>query len=353
MADMEPPAFRPPRFEHRLRTVRVVAETGAEFADFSPYVAAMGPRGEVAFQAGVPDGGSGVFVARRRGPVCVFRSGAAGIAAITSHPVFSSDGAISAHGLDEAGLPVVVQADRGGVRVVRWRDDRVGGELVLGPTSGPQGELVFRARGRDGRERIGRLGPHRQGDTGGLDVVAVACAGEQFQGLPLVDADGAVSFRVDAGFSQSVVTVHRGVVRSLVATGKELSAVGNFPCLSAGGALVFAGADSHGLAGVFVALPGEVPRALVGEGAGFASFRGALVDGVGRVVMYATPPGGQLGIYDGPDPARHRIVGVGDRFEGGEVAEVALNPVSIGGDGALAVRLRLASGRQLIVRVDR
>ncbi|MCC6677322.1 MAG: hypothetical protein IT436_09270 [Phycisphaerales bacterium] len=57
-------------------------------------------------------------------------------------------------------------------------------------------------------------------------------------------------------------------------------------------------------------------------------------------------------MYTGPDPARDLLLEIGGPLLGSTITEFALNPVSINSAGRLAIRLRLADGRQAIVRAD-
>ena len=66
----------------------------------------------------------------------------------------------------------------------------------------------------------------------------------------------------------------------------------------------------------------------------------------------ATPRGGGLGLFAGPDPEAHRILAVGDDLLGSSVTDLAANPVSINGVGQVAIRATLDDGRQLIVRYE-
>ena len=84
----------------------------------------------------------------------------------------------------------------------------------------------------------------------------------------------------------------------------------------------------------------------------FESFRGALINNAGTVVFLATPKGGALGVYSGSDPVADKIISIGDPMVGSTVADFALNPVSINDCNQLAIRVALASGRQLIIRAD-
>jgi hypothetical protein len=100
-----------------------------------------------------------------------------------------------------------------------------------------------------------------------------------------------------------------------------------------------------------MAASGQVACVVDAE-AGFESFRGVLINNTGPVAFYATPVGGQLGIYTGPDPLRHRVLGLGDTLFGATVADFALNPVSVNEAGQLAIRVALDDGRQFILRGD-
>jgi hypothetical protein len=84
----------------------------------------------------------------------------------------------------------------------------------------------------------------------------------------------------------------------------------------------------------------------------FGSFRGALINRTGTILWCATPRGGELGIYTGPDPVADRIVSIGDPWFGSTVTDFALNPVSVNDAGQVAIRVRLANDRQIIVRAD-
>ena len=103
--------------------------------------------------------------------------------------------------------------------------------------------------------------------------------------------------------------------------------------------------------GVFLASAGSIVR-LIGTEAGFESFRGALLNGAGDLVYYATPIRGELGVYTGPDIEGDCLLEIGGTLLDSTVAGFALNPVSINDPGQLAIRVVLESGRQLILRAD-
>ena len=152
--------------------------------------------------------------------------------------------------------------------------------------------------------------------------------------------DGSVVFRADlADGGQGIYRWQQGEIATLAETGEQFAELGRFPCANASGTVAFAAVERSGHSGIFT------PHFTVG---GAFTFRGALIDDLNRVIAFATPIGGELGIYaDGV-----RLIGVGDDFEGSTVAEFALNPVSINGAGQFAARLRLSDDRQFIVRFD-
>ncbi len=198
----------------------------------------------------------------------------------------------------------------------------------LGPTADAHGRVAVRGWGTDGRARIWQIDGGR--------VHEVACTGKRFGeffGLPLAIDDGAVLFR-----AQRVDGVHGlyrwsgGEVRREVETGSEFSSIGLFPC-AGGGEVVFVAMGPEG-SGVWRLTD---------------TARAPFVDGGGRVVVFATPPGRTLGLYAGPDPTTDRLLAVGDAFDGSTVEAFALNPVSVNAAGRLAVRLKLADGRGLII----
>ena len=137
----------------------------------------------------------------------------------------------------------------------------------------------------------------------------------------------------------------------VVETGDRFRSLGLFPFANDAGTIVFCGELADGVAGVFLATDGLITP-LIDARAGFASFRGALLNAAGELVFYATPTGGDLGIYTGPDPASDCLLEVGGRLFDSTVTGFALNPVSINRSGQLAIRVALEGGRQLILRAD-
>lgn len=321
----------------------MLARSGDHFADFRPYVASIDDRGVVAFQAGLAGGGTGVFVADEGGARPLAVSDAT-VRAFASHPDRDGDGATSVYAELAGGVAALVV-----VRDGRAMSLVEGGVGPLGPTMNARGEIAYRATTRAGHQAIFVVSA-----SGGAPVL-VAESGARFagfEGLPVVTEAGAVVFRADlAAGGQGIFRHQRGALVTVVETGDELAELGRFPSAAGDGTVVFV-ASRPGGGGAVLRARGDERTTVVDAGAGFESFRGALVNDRGDLVFYATPPGGTLGIYRGPDPAADRLLAIGDPLLGSTISAFALNPVSMNRAAQLAVRVELASGGQAIVRLD-
>lgn len=313
-----------------------IATTGAQLCELGPYVPSIDDDGAVAFWAGLAGGESAVFVGRGGGLAAIARAGPGSpLAGIASHPAI-------------AGGQVCFYASDGGLRC--WRAGalevvaRPGGALAqvgpLGPTMDAGGRIAYRARLAGGGDAV-FAGDERVADTRG-EVAS-------FEGLPVATDDGAVVYRATMRDGRHAIVCHRADATSVVAeTGGDLVELGRFPAAKHSRDIVCVGRFAGGGGAVLRWRDGR-RETVVDTGAGFESFRGALVDGDGGVVFYATPTGGTLGVYAGGA----RVLGVGDRWRDTSITELALNPVSINRAGQLAVRVALADGAQAILRADR
>jgi hypothetical protein len=102
--------------------------------------------------------------------------------------------------------------------------------------------------------------------------------------------------------------------------------------------------------------PNQTLKQMLSIESGFSHFRGALVNDAGQIIFFATPRGGQLGLFTGPDPVQDKLLGIGDSWQAGKVTEkvteFALNTVSFNQQGQIALRLKLSNGQGLILRAD-
>jgi hypothetical protein len=314
-----------------------IAETGERFADFRPYVASIDDAGSVSFAASLAGGGSGIFAGSGDPPQALFTG------PVSSHPDGAA-GSVWFYGSLADGRQAVVRAGDGAVDTVAAAGDELAAIGPLGPTVNGGGTVAFRADLASGAAGIFAVAP-------GISPRVVATAGDRFarfEGLPLVDGAGAVVFRAAAAAGEELICRE---AEPVVDSRGRFASLGRFPALTADGGVLFAAALRSGGAGVFVARGGQVETA-VAPVPRFASVRGALADGRGVAVFYATPVGGELGIYAAAEPGGPPIVAVGGRLCGAQVTAFALNPVSINRRGQLAIRIELAGGRQAIVRAD-
>jgi hypothetical protein len=173
-----------------------------------------------------------------------------------------------------------------------------------------------------------------------------------FQGLPVLNNKGTVVFRADLkNGGQGIYTSKDGARKPVVDTSSRFSELGRFPSFNDAGAVAFNATLKSGVAGIFT-VTGEKITTVIDTDSPFESFRGVLINNAGTIVFYATPKGGELGIYCGPDPTTDRILSIGETLFESMVAEFALNPVSMNELGQVAIRIKFANERQVIVRAD-
>ncbi len=328
-------------FGRGSRDIVPIAETGDRFVDFMPYVASVNDRGVVAFQATLSGGGSGVYRGTGGPIAAAIEHGADAVVDIISHPDIDASGSACCY----------ANLTRGGRSVILVRDGRISVLAEdcgpLGPAMNDQGTVAYRANPGSGASGVFTW------SEGSIACIASTSGRfSAFHGLPVIDRRGAVAFRADltAG-GQAICVGDGGTLTTIAETGEVFSDLGRFPSTNEAGEVAFTATLQDGQMGVFVASEGRIAT-IIDTGERFESFRGALLDGVGRVVFYATPRGGSLGVFTGPDPVADQVISLGAPLFGSTVVDFALNPVSINGVGQLALRVRLADERQLVVRAD-
>jgi hypothetical protein len=321
----------------------VIATTGERFSDFAPYVAAVNDAGMVAFQAALRDGGSGVFAGSGEAAAQLV---GADVIAVTSHPDVNLAGETSFYGdLPGGGQGVFVLRD-GRLQTIADTRGRLSSVGPLGPTMNEAGMVAFRADPAEGVSGI------FVGDAADVATVAETGSGwSRFHGLPVIDSGGAVVFRADGEDGvEGIYSAREGAIRAVAETGDVFESLALFPSVNDRGTVAFAATLRDQGSAILIADDGRIT--VVDSDGEFERFRGALIDDAGSVVRIATARGGSLGLFSGPDPKTDRILAIGDQLFGSTVTDFASNPVSINAVGHLAVRARLADGRQLILRTN-
>jgi len=326
-----------------MRSLTVIATTGDGFEHLGPYVASINEVGEVAFQA-TRAAGAGIFFSDGRGTKELF--GPPRLQDVTSHPDINGARATAFYGELELGRPAVVVSEERHLYAIAEADgNRFASIGPAGPTMNGSGAVAFRAERSDGAS--GLYLANRE------SVAVVAETDERwarFHGLPLVNERRAVVFRADRHDGrQGIYAWREGATRSIVETGTSFETISLFPSAS-NGVIAFAATLSEGGAAVFTAEPKRITR-VVDPGEPFESYRGALISTAG-VVRIATPNGGTLGLFEGPDPDAGRILAIGDELQGSTVRDLAANPVSVNARGDIAIVVTLSDDRQLVVRSD-
>jgi hypothetical protein len=323
----------------------VIATTGERFSDFAPYVASVNDAGTVAFQAALQGGGTGVFTGS--GEAVAEAAGPTLLAAVTSHPDLNGAGATSFYGdLPGGGQGVFLLGD-GRLQTIADTGGPFASIGPLGPTMNEAGTVAFRA------DRTAGVSGIFAGDTAAVATVAdTEGPWSGFHGLPVINRGGTVVFRADRKDGVQGIYAGRGEsIRTVAETGDLFQTLAPFPSVDDHGTVAFAATLRAEGAGIFTMDEGRITPIIDTDGA-FEACRGALITSAGAVVCIATPRGGSLGLFAGPDPAADRILALGDPLLGSTVSELASNPVSVNAAGHVAIRTRLTDGRQLILRAD-
>ncbi len=309
-------------------TLLIIAQTGDRFRDFAPYVASINDDGIVAFQATLTSGGSGVFTGDGVATTRFAETGDFDIAEVISHPDINLEGSLCFYAQLKAGIQSVLLIRDG---MVSSDGTAVG---PLGPTISETGTVAYRATLPTGESAI---------FAGELEIARTGERFAGFQGLPVLNGHGSVTFRADlAQGGEGIFVWNQGKLETIAETGNIYSALGRFPIIDDMARVAFTAELCEGGSAVFISTEG---RLVTGD---FESIRGVLINEDCDLVVYATPPEGTLGIY----LRETRILGIGDDLFGCAVSEFALNPVSINRRGQLAIRIKLIDDRQFILRVD-
>jgi hypothetical protein len=328
-----------------MSSLAVVATTGERFSGFAPYVASVNDAGVVAFQAALPDGGSGVFAAE--GGEVEELVGQSLHEGVTSHPDLNNGRDATFYGELRGGGQAVFLFREGRLHVVADTHGAFASIGPLGPTINHAGNVAFRADPADGVSGI------FAGDADALWTVADSTGPwGRFHGLPVITGDDTVVFRADRKNGvQGIYSGSAESIRTVAETGERFASLGLFPSANERGTVAFAATLRDGRAGIFTDDDGRIMR-IAETGDTFEAFRGALITDAGAVVMIATPPGGRLGLFDGQDPETDRILALGDSLLDSTVEDFAANPVSVNASGQVAIRSSLADGREAILMAD-
>lgn len=323
----------------------VIATTGERFIDFAPYVASVNDAGTVAFQAALRGGGTGVFTGS--GGAVAEAAGPALLAGVTSHPDLNGAGDTSFYGELPGGDQGVFLLRDGRLQTIAHTRGPFEAIGPLGPTMNEAGMVAFRA------DRTPAVSCIFAGDGDAVATIAdTEGSWSRFHGLPVINKGGTVVFRADRRDGvQGIYAGGAGSIRTVAETGDVFETLARFPSVDDDGTVAFAATLKAGGAGIFT-VDEQRNTAVIDKDGAFESYRGVLIAGGGAVVRIATPRGGSLGLFAGPDPEADQILALGDPLLGSAVADFASNPVSVNASGQVAVRASLTDGRQFVLRAD-
>ncbi|TMB52427.1 MAG: hypothetical protein E6J50_02180 [Chloroflexi bacterium] len=321
-----------------------IADTSDLFSDFAPYVASVNDSGTVAFQAALRSGGTACCTGTGGQVTVAAESNATIVRQFQSHPDIDRGGALCVYTVLRPGGEALVRIEGGQVMPIADTKGAFARIGPLGPTTNDEGAVAFRADTKAGESGIFLA------RRGSVVTIADTTQFKGFQGLPVINGGGRVVFRADLeSGGQGIYASMDGAIRTVATTGDRFRELGSFPSVNDQDVVTFSAKLFTGGAGIFTVVDGQVTT-IVDTGQ-FESFRGALIDDAGNVIFYATPHGGQLGIYPA-DAAAEPIARIGASLFDSTVVDFALNPVSVNRRGQVAIRMSLAGGRQFIVRAD-
>lgn len=322
-------------------TLVKIAETGARFSDFAPFVPSINDNGRIAFQAALHSGASGVFAGAGAAIHTIADPIEGQFSHIRSHPDINNSNQVCFFAELRSGQSGVFLIED---RAIKLLSPSHG---PLGPTLNNKGDIAFRSTGKSANAAI-----FARRDGANELLAETGSVFQGFHGLPVINQAGTVVFRADMSTGgHAIFEANDTDCRSIVQLESEFQSLGGFPISNDAGEIGFCATLHDGHSGIFAARNGSV-ELLIDSRSGYESFRGVLINNSGLVAFYATPFGGSLGIFAGPDPVRNHLLSIGSPLFGSTVSEFALNPVSLNEAGQLAIRVRLTDQRQFILRAD-
>lgn len=331
--------------------LQTLAETGTDWADFGPYVPCLSETGAVAFQATLSAGGSGLYLAHANEITCLYESALGPFSHFYSHPDFNENQTLCFYATRPHQVSGVYLSRGKQLTPLAETGDRFDMIGPLGPTLNAKDTVAFRA------VQAGQAGIFKAATANSLTEIAkTGSFFKAFQGLPVLNKDGDVLFRADLENRQAGLFYWRNSeVFPLLLTGERFQQLGAFPAWNNAGSVVFAATLHTGESGIFrlnANQPSETVQAVLSSACGMEHFRGALINDAEDIIYFASSPKGGLGLFTGPDPAKDKLLSIGDSWQMAQVTEFALNAVSFNHQGQIALRIKLSNGQGLILRAD-
>lgn len=323
----------------------LVAQTGAVFHKFSPYVASINNHNLVCFQAEWVNGHTGIYTFDGHQISTVVDTTHGFFQHFYSHPDLNDNGAICFYAVLQTGQPCVGLIHQGDFFPLAQTGNDFAAIGPLGPTVNEWGAVAFRAQTKPGIHGIFKgQGQHVE------KISDTSTRFAQYFGLPVIDDDGTVVFRAEEkhGIQGIYASDSHGRIKTVVDTSTQFQSLGYFPALSLDGAVLFHGILDTGKSGVFAAKDDVVTTLHSDDG--FESYRGVLMGKPGHMIFYATPRNGRLGIYCGTEA--RRVLSVGDAWGESFIEEFALNPVSINEKGGVVIRIKLLDQTESLLLLD-
>jgi hypothetical protein len=189
--------------------------------------------------------------------------------------------------------------------------------------------------------------------SGGPTTTVYLASTSPFQGNdvgPASNEVGQIAFHEDRDEGGSGIFLWTAGHFTTVATDDgPISSFRSRPSLSDQGVVAFHASLDDGNEAILKGSGGPLTTVADTEGPfSFFGFNGPSVNAQGLVAFSASLDTGEQGLFTGPDPARDRVIGTGDRFQGGEVTSLTFCGEGLNNRGQLVFAAQLADARSAI-----
>lgn len=325
----------------------IIAETGDQFIDFSPYVASINNKGIIAFQAESANGNTGIYTGDGVSLNTVIDSAGTDFKYFYSHPDINDKDEYCFYAELNSGSQEIFLYKNNETVSLAETDAIFKSIGPLGPEMNEKDAVAFRADMNSGYKGIFIFNSY-----GVSKIADTEFMFENFFGLPVINQKGTVLFR--AKMKNNIDCICRSINSSLeVFTNEntEFADFGRFTDTNNLGKVVFNAVKKNGTSGIYTLFNGEITAEVETEN-GFELLRTALINNSSNIVFYGITKEGKEGLFKGNDPSVDLIISLNDNLFDSTVVELAFNPVSMNDKDQIALRMKLENNHQLILRAD-
>ncbi|MBS1516874.1 MAG: hypothetical protein JSS91_02175 [Bacteroidetes bacterium] len=323
---------------------KLIAETGDRFKDFSPYVASVNNLGEVAFQAELENGDSGIFIGNGNSIIKAADTSADSFIEFYSHPDINDNKSMCFYAEMRTGRQAVVLLKNGRSEVISLTENNCGIVGPLGPSINENDSVTFRADMNKDYSGI-----YVGGTSGFKKIADTENIYKEFYGIPVINNSGSVAYRAKLKNGSHGIFIYGNVTGEFKTDSiSGFSDIGNFFGFNDTGILVFKAVDKNGTEGIFCYNDGQYIT-IAEKNDQFESFRNAFINNSGKIFFSANSENGHMGLYECSGENILKVLSNGDTMFDSVVEETAVNAVSFNDLNQISIRIKLKDGRQIIL----